>query len=163
MNSHYRIVIRFDTKKELFTGSVPELPGCRAEGESWDEVTKLLNESIDKKLETIEHPPTPLDEVDWDGKLQLELSKSMYRELAFMAKHDEVSIETLASELLSEGLGRRYGGHRYYRSSSRKPSGGRGRNNRNMSADKYHNIMEDKASFLEYVRGLDEPGKGNRR
>ncbi len=165
----YRIVIRFDAEKECYIGTVPELPEVEFEGDDWEAVTTGLSEAIEAKLETIEHHPTPIDEVDFDGRLELDISKSLMRELVFMAKNDEIEPQVLAQELISEGLGRRYGGHRFYRSGggNRKGQGNRqggrqgGGYRRNMNQEQYHNIMEDKASFLEYVRGLED-GNNNR-
>jgi predicted RNase H-like HicB family nuclease len=160
----YRIIIRYDIEKELYVGKVPELPGCEVEGDDWEAVTTLLDEIIEGRLAKIDHPPTPLDEMKWEEKFLLELSTSLRRELTFMAKTDEVTPEQLAQELISEGLGRRYGGHRFYRSSRKGGQSGNNHNHnshksrsgrRNVSPDKYQNIMEDKASFMEYVRGLD--------
>ncbi|MBU1537671.1 type II toxin-antitoxin system HicB family antitoxin [Myxococcota bacterium] len=167
----YRIVIRFDQEKECFIGNVPELPECEVEGDDWETVTAGLSEAIEAKLETIEHKPTPIDEVEFEGKLELDISKSLMRELMFMAKTDEIEPQVLAQELIAEGLGRRYGGHRFYRSGGqRRPQNQNSRQgnrqgggyHRGMNQEQYHNIMEDKASFLEYVRGLDDGNNRNR-
>jgi predicted RNase H-like HicB family nuclease len=162
----YRIVMRFDSEKDKFIANVPELPGCDVEGDSWEELTQTLDEAVKSKLKTIEYPPTPLDEHEWSGKLELNISKSLHRELEFLSKNDEITPEELAMELISEGLGRRYGGHRYYRSSKKREYNKGGGNNHNqggynqrrrgMSNEKYNNIMEDKAHFLEYVRNLEK-------
>ncbi|MBN2724062.1 MAG: hypothetical protein JXR95_08345 [Deltaproteobacteria bacterium] len=161
---HYRIVINFDNEEQLFIGSVPEFQDCTVKGENWEEVTSLLEEEVNKRLENLEYPPTPIDAGDLDGKLSLEMSKSLYRELLFLAKHDEIEPEALAMELISEGMGRRYGGNRYYRAGSnyRKQGRSKGDRNNNYSREQYHNIMEDKAHFLEYVRNLEQSGGSNK-
>ncbi|MGM0595430.1 MAG: hypothetical protein ACQES9_00170 [Myxococcota bacterium] len=156
---HYRIVVNYNPEEEKYEGRVPELPECTVQGETWEEVIELLDKSTEEKIESLKHPPTPIDENEWDGDFKIEMSKSLYRELAFLAKNDEVEPETLAKELIAEGLGRRYGGHRYYRRKNRNKSGNqrkRGRRKGNMSREKYHNIMENKSSFLDYVRKLDK-------
>ena len=163
LTKQYRIVIKQDKESKKFIGEVPELPECKVEGESWEEVLTLLNDSIEAKLNSLEYPPTPIDEVEWDGKLTLSLSKSLYRELAFLAKYDEVTPEELAAELISEGMGRRYGGHRFYRNPKQRKDYNNHNNNNNyrrkdkrMSKSEYYNIMENKADFLEYVRNLEK-------
>ncbi|MBU1220156.1 type II toxin-antitoxin system HicB family antitoxin [Myxococcota bacterium] len=164
-SKHYRIVIKFDAEKQKFIGNVPELDGCIAEGDSYEEVAGLLDTSINSILEKWDNAPEPIDTTDFINKISIEISSALYRDLVFLAKNDEVEPEVIAAEILSEGISRRCGYLRSWRNSQNQ--GGRRNGNReqrkgNMSREQYNNIMEDKAHFLEYVRNLEQPSRGGK-
>ncbi|MFH1807192.1 MAG: hypothetical protein ABIJ09_00505 [Pseudomonadota bacterium] len=118
--------------------------------------------------------PRPFDldrPQDFSGQLELRVSKGLHRDLVHLARRERCSVEQLTSELLAQGLaerrnegrpretqGRDRPGDRH--DARRDDRGDRDRNRRGMSRDRYSQVMEDKASFMEYVRGLDQGGGG---
>lgn len=118
--------------------------------------------------------------------LQLTLSKALMVKLKRQAKSEGVSMEALATELISEGAvlraweiverkghlrdassnqsGNSHGGggnnqRRGGGGNNRQHKGGNGNgggNNRNMNRQRYNSIMDDKANFLEYVRNQEK-------
>lgn len=117
--------------------------------------------------------------------LQLTLSKALMVKLKRQAKSEGVSMEALATELISEGAvlraweiverkghlrdassnqsGNSHGGggnnQRRGGGNNRQNKGGNGNgggNNRNMNRQRYNSIMDDKANFLEYVRNQEK-------
>ena len=91
----------------------PDLPGCMSDGETIEEA---IANGEDKKrcwiaaVKEAGRPiPTPsVESTESDsGKWQLRAPKSLHRRLAERAKHEGVSLNTLAVTLLAEGLGER--------------------------------------------------------
>jgi predicted HicB family RNase H-like nuclease len=113
---------------------------------------------------------------DYSGRLELEISRSLHRDLALAARRERLSIDRLCAELLARGIEGRGRGARPDRPADgawKSPPGGdrpsrdrrdsdpdRGR--RGMSRDRYQHVMEDKAAFLEYVRSMDQGNSGSR-
>ncbi|MBL9007862.1 MAG: type II toxin-antitoxin system HicB family antitoxin [Myxococcales bacterium] len=131
-------------------------------------------------------PPVAVDDETLSGELSLSLSKSLQRELLFAARAEGVEANQLVCELIAAGLehrqrraGRRPGSHESSgdsgsrfrsRDDDRPPNqeGGRfagrpyddgvRRSERN-SAARLHGFLEDRASFMEYVRGVEAEGR----
>ena len=116
-------------------------------------------------------PPTPLDATELDGKLSLEVTPELHRELLFLAKADNIELSLLVNDLLVRAVSRRWGGARRAHGGGgnrQQPKGERGRGRpREGQGNRYHNIMEDRAEFIDYVRKLDggggRPNPGGRR
>lgn len=163
MDSHkYRMIIRYDSETEQFCAGVPELD-VMVQAPSRDEAIALLDQAVEEFLEKNEDVPEPKDTQKITGKLEVELSMTLRRELEFMARQEGMSVSLLAYELLAEAVSRRIGIARVQstRGGARRES--RPRENRNgVSRERYHDIMENKASFLEYVRQL-ESGRNPRK
>lgn len=161
MDSHkYRMIIRYDSETEQFCAGVPELD-VMVQAPSRDEAIALLDQAVEDFLEKNEDVPEPKDTQKITGKLEVELSMTLRRELEFMARQESMSVSSLAHELLTEAVSRRIGIARVQSTRVRRES--RPRENRNgVSRERYHDIMENKASFLEYVRQL-ESGRNPRK
>ncbi len=117
-------------------------------------------------------------------ELTIQFPKSLYRKLTFMAQDEGVSIEDLAFELIAEGAviraweivekkstmrqGQSPQGNgpaapnRYRQNQNRGPNNGNNQNRRNNNANRgrnpqnIHKLIEDKASFMEYVRNQEK-------
>lgn len=108
-----------------------------------------------------------------NGRLEISLSRSLMRQLGKQAAEEGVSVPELVNELLAEAVtlraweiierknqmraqplvsGNRSGNHNNNGGSNRNQRRGSGRG---MSHGRYQNIMDDKASFLEYVRNQE--------
>lgn len=182
---NYRVHVSFDGERKVFVARVPELPACLGEGASRSEA--LIN--MERELEALvanfadrgARPPVAADDEAVSGELQLQVSRSLHRELLFAARAEGVELGQLVSELLAAGLE-----HRQRRSARRPsapeassesagnsrgrdagPDGGRGgryyddggrRGDRNTAA-RFHGLLEDRAHFMEYVRGVEAEGR----
>jgi predicted RNase H-like HicB family nuclease len=157
--SNYRIVISYSSEKEAYIARAPELDPCEAESETRAEAVAQLEEEIAARLANMRsqgiEPPPPLDEQELDGELHVKVSTSLHRDLLFMARHEKLELEELLRELLARAVFRRPPAGRGRRQE------GRGRS-REGQGQRYHDIMENRADFIEYVRGLDS-GKSPRR
>jgi predicted RNase H-like HicB family nuclease len=49
---HYSMIIRWDSRSDIFVINVPELPGCHTHGETYEEALKNGIEVIELWLET---------------------------------------------------------------------------------------------------------------
>lgn len=161
----YRLVILFDSEKKKFIARIPELPDLQVEGENRAEAVSRIEEALEEAFRKAasdgREMPAPIDQTEFTGELTLKVTPTLHRDLAFLARHEGVDLNQLVSELLSASVaGRavpRTGGHRR---DERREGNDRRRPPRGQD---YFNIMEDKASFIDYVRKLDSGGGPNRR
>jgi len=52
MNKKYEIIIFWSEEDEAFIAEVPELPGCKADGTTYQEALKNAEQIIDEWIET---------------------------------------------------------------------------------------------------------------
>jgi predicted RNase H-like HicB family nuclease len=184
MSTNYRVLVQFDAEKSLFVARAPELEHCTAEGASRAEAIAKLEEEINAQVANVRERggrlPAALDSDEGaTGELSAKVSKTLHRELLWQARQEGVEPGQLIGELIAGGLDarRRSGGGRRPgpqgpaedRNGNQRdgsggggqrrggPGGGGGRGDRD---GRYHNIMEDRASFVEYVRSLEQGGGG---
>jgi predicted RNase H-like HicB family nuclease len=164
----YRIIISHARTEEgqSFLARVPELPGCEAEGATRAEVLSRIEEEIESQVanmraQGIDPPPTVEAEVA-DGKIQLQISSSLHQDLLFLAKSENVTLEVLLQELLARSVSQRIGGRWRGGGGAPRPEAGRSARPREGQGQRYHEIMENRADFIEYVRSLETAGTGNR-
>jgi len=159
--SNYRITVTYSEDKKTFVARVPELEGCEAEGETRIEAVTRVEEELTAQLDVIkeqgEEPPVPLDEQPFDGKLALSITPELHRDLVFMAQAARVELDVLITEILTRASS---GGRGFRTTGGRRQEGGRRREGQ---GQRYHEIMENRADFIEYVRRLESgPGQGGR-
>lgn len=164
----YRLTVLFDGEKKKFVARVPELADLQAEGESRSEAVSKIEEALEevfrKAASEGREMPTPMDQTEFTGEFSVKVTPSLHRELAFLARQENTDLNQLVSELLSAGVaGRsisRVGGSRR---EERSREGRDGNDRRRLPRGQdYFNIMEDKASFIDYVRKLDQGGSNRR-
>jgi predicted RNase H-like HicB family nuclease len=169
MSTNYRVLVQFDGEKSVFVARAPELEHCVAEGATRAEAIAKLEEEITATLANVKEQggraPAALDDsAEINGELAAKVSRSLHRELLWQARNEGIELSQLVGELLSASLSdrRRTGGPRRQgedRNGNNRDAGpprrgpGGGRND-----PRYHNIMEDRGSFMEYVRSLEQSG-----
>lgn len=173
----YRVVIGFDPEKECYVARAPELEECSAEAETAEAALTAVFEEMDAQVINIREAggqvPAPLVEADFSGEVTLKISKTMHRELAWLARLEELPEEQIASELFQAALSYRLsqrprqgrpnaqGGNKSEprgQGDSRGRGRGRQGGGRGQAQGRYHQIMDDRANFIEYVRGLEQDG-----
>jgi len=163
----YRVVLGYDSEGEEFVARVPELgeqvqARARTRAEALQQVEQQVEDAIRMAAEKNDKLPEPIDAREFSGQVELELSAGLHRELVFQAAQEGVELRQLCQEILATGLAWRQQRTRPVEAAQQQGRGGgrsgRGRRGGRGGRD-YFNIMDDKASFLEYVRGL-EPGRG---
>lgn len=96
-----------------FLATVPDLPGCMADGETEAEAMAEVREAIvawcalaEENGDKIPEPKSYNPE-DFSGKLLLRMPKSLHMHLSEMAKNEGVSINQLINMLLTQGYERK--------------------------------------------------------
>jgi predicted RNase H-like HicB family nuclease len=161
----YRSSVQFDSEKQLFVARTPELEHCQAEGATRAEAMAKLEEEMEAQIRNMREqggqPPRAVDEEDFSGELAVKVSRTLHRELAYQARGEGIELAQLTSELLAGALeARRAGRGERRRPGPNEADGERGPRNhdrlRQGFGNAYHGIMDDRANFIEYVRGLEQ-------
>jgi len=177
---NYRVIVTFDGERKLFVARAPELEHCTAEGATRAEAIAKAEEEIDAQLANmLSHGSTParaVDEEIFSGEVSAKISKGLHRDLTYLARTEGVELDHLVGELLASALEARRHTQRAQRSGNRQPTesmphdnignraayeggggqrrGGFGGGGRGYSPQ----ILDDRANFIEYVRGLENGG-----
>jgi len=163
----YRILVVYDSEKEKFVASVPELDNLKTMGDTRAEALSKAEEEVErifrKAAEESTPLPPPVDGTEYSGEISLVVSPTLHKNLIFMSTQEGIDLNQLTSELLSSALAERS----LIKSAQQRPArdGHRreGRRDRRPRGDRYFNIMDDKASFIDYVRSLEPGGGGHKR
>jgi predicted RNase H-like HicB family nuclease len=155
--------------------------------EALSKVEEEMNAQLDVIREQGGSPPVPFDgnELAYSGELGVKVSRTLHRDLAWQARAEGIEMSQLLAEILAGGLDSRRqrarrpnppqaqaapppgqaqlqpgdegGGNTRNPAPRRDFSQGGGRRGER-NDPRYHAIMEDRATFLEYVRGLEQGG-----
>lgn len=94
-----------------FVASVKELPGCISQGDTEAEVFEMIQDAkaawIDIALQDKDDIPEPEEDLDFSGKFNVRVPKSLHKELVMRAKNEKVSLNHLTTYLLSSGVVRK--------------------------------------------------------
>lgn len=104
MNQNYRVALQYDPDG-YWIAENPELPGCKADGETAQEALASLDISralwIEASLANGLAIPEPHEAPEYSGRFVLRIPKSMHRELANEAEAEGVSLNSLVSNVLA--------------------------------------------------------------
>ena len=105
----YRIVLRYSEEDEGYIAVVPELRGCSAWGEAKQSAIEAVEEAASAWLETAKanniEIPVPLDKQPVSGRYALRMHPDLYREVAFEAKAQGLSLNQFIVHKLSRAVG----------------------------------------------------------
>lgn len=94
-----------------FVASIPDLSGCITQGETKEETLVLIEDAkaawIEIALEDGLDIPEPIPEDEFSGKFNLRIPKSLHRDLTKRAEREKVSLNMLATYLLSASMGKK--------------------------------------------------------
>lgn len=162
---NYRVVLAYDGERKVFLARAPELEHCTAEGATRAEAIAAIEQEIDAQLANmLSHgttPPRSVDEETFSGEIAAKVSKTLHRDLHYQARTDGVDLEHLVGELLGQALEARKQNRGGVRSGNRAHADHDGNRafdgNRRGRGNNVH-LLDDRASFIEYVRGLENQG-----
>lgn len=104
MNRNYRIVLQYDPDG-YWIAEHPELPGCKADGETAQKALTSLDASrklwIESSLANDLEVPQPQEVPQYSGRFVLRIPKSLHRDLANEAEAEGVSLNTFVSNVLA--------------------------------------------------------------
>jgi predicted RNase H-like HicB family nuclease len=182
----YRILITFDSEQGTFLARIPELD-LEATGASRAEAIAALESALEQRVaaavEEKRPLPPPIDVTHPNETITVSLGAPLHKELLFHAKQSRMRVDELATQLLARAIGSLDGGRPRRRPDnearadeaggemrdSNRPSrpprdrddrdDDRGnRRGRDRKREGYRPELEDKANFLEYLRGLEKGG-----
>ncbi len=107
----YRVLVRFEKERELFTARVPELD-VSGEGATRAEAIAKAEEALESRFQGLADGaklPEPVDVLPAAPVLSLQLSAATHRDLAYLASQEGLTVEAFAQELIARGLGFREG------------------------------------------------------
>lgn len=97
-------------KKNLdnsYFAEIEELPGCITEGDTEEESLAMIEDAkkawLQVALERKVSIPEPAAD-EYSGKFNIRLPKFLHRQLAYKAKQENVSLNTLITTTLASGL-----------------------------------------------------------
>jgi antitoxin HicB len=106
LNLEYTIRLKQNSDGSFF-GEIEELNGCMTEGDTKEEVLEMLEDAKKAWLEVaikrgLAIPEPELDE--YSGKFNIRLPKFLHRKLAYRAKQEKVSLNTLVTAALASAI-----------------------------------------------------------
>ena len=110
MSRFYEIEIQ-KAQEGGFVVSIPTLPGCIAQVETWEEAEDTIEgvrkEWIRMAYEDGVEIPLPRNEKKYSGKFVLRIPRSLHRNLDSQAESEGVSLNTLVVSIISQSLSNR--------------------------------------------------------
>lgn len=106
----YKIML-YPAEEGGFVIEIPDLPGCISQGETREEALVMIEDAKKAWLQVAmdlgrEIPEPAQEEEIYSGKFVLRLPKSLHRDLAKKAKEENVSLNHLATYILSTAMGK---------------------------------------------------------
>src|SRR5258708_37097689 len=106
LNLEYTMRLKKNSDGSFFA-EIEELPGCKTEGDTEEEAIKMIQDAKKGWLEVgIERNltiPEPSPD-EFSGKFNIRVPKSLHRKLAYRAKEEEVSLNTLITTTLATAV-----------------------------------------------------------
>lgn len=109
----YAVVVRplADVDGGGYVATVPDLPGCTADGETMEQAIADVQGAIDAWMETAREMGRPIPEPGAGrAEMRQRLPRTLHLTLTEMARSEGVSLNTFIVTLLAEGVGRREAG-----------------------------------------------------
>lgn len=117
LNYNYKVEIQKLSEEDGggFFATVPRLPGCMSDGESYEEIFKNINDAIKCWIDTAKElgrkipEPESCEADEYSGKLSLRIAKSLHKSISTKAEQEGISINQLIQNYISMGLGYDWG------------------------------------------------------
>lgn len=95
-----------------FVAAIPDLPGCITQGDTQEETIQMIEDAKKAWIETaleegIEIPEPIPNEDEFSGRFNLRIPRSLHRDLTKRAEREKVSLNMLATYLLSASMGKK--------------------------------------------------------
>lgn len=102
----YTIRLKKNSDGSYF-GEIEELPGCMTEADNENQVLDMLEDAklswlkvaVDRKINI----PEPVND-EFSGKFNIRLPKFLHRKLAYRAKEENISLNTLVTATLASAI-----------------------------------------------------------
>lgn len=173
----YTLQVFWEPDQDVFSATFLEFPELVATDVSRQEAIYLAEDKLHSHLAALRQSgrpvPAPIRVQKVPSKLEIPVSQTLYRKLEMRRHQERVSLEQLITELLtsaverkapeSERGGERSGGGRDHgrRGGQHGGKGQRQQSQRGGGGGRrggYHETMDSRENFMEYVRNLEKGG-----
>jgi antitoxin HicB len=108
LNLEYPVTLEAAPEGGYFI-QIEDLPGCYSQGETPEEACEMIKEAKQLWMESVYEDgldiPLPRNEVDYSGKFNVRLPKSLHKKLDNLAVHEGVSLNQYLVSTLSHAVG----------------------------------------------------------
>jgi len=174
-------MVKDEDGNEQFVASCPELKDVEAVGATRVEAIEALESDLEDRVDELKRSGVkiapPIDAEELDGRIEINVSKSLQKDLLVLAKSQGVELEALLTEILSRCArsnstssgGQRRSGQSSGKGGGRSSQGSRrrGSGSRNSGGGNTTGLMDNRAGFIDYVRrnenGTAKPSRSRGR
>jgi predicted HicB family RNase H-like nuclease len=175
----YSIHVHFDRSQKNFVASVLEIPEVRSVSGNREQSLRDLDRKLEQFIQNAKRKneaiPEPIQLKRYPDRLEVGISQTLFRKLDLLSRQEKVSLDQLVSELLTaaverrkevthKGNERRPQGHHQQQQQSQSGNQRHGhQQRRGQQSRNYHDTMDNRENFMEYVRNLEKGGGGGWR
>jgi hypothetical protein len=169
----YTLQVFFDQEEGVYRAGFLEFPEFRVSEVSRKDAIYGAEDKLYSHLAALRQSgqpvPQPIRSREFPTHIELPLSQTLFRRLEARRYQERVSLEHLITELLTSSVDRksdsgdrhqgtgRSGNNRNHSNQSKRPQQQSGRGGGRRSAN-YHETMDSRENFMEYVRNLEKGG-----
>lgn len=183
----YQFQVTFDRQTRRYLGTAVEFPEIRITSNNPEAALDEIRMAVEDHIEFVRRRgdaiPEPLGTKTYPQMLSVPMSQGLFRKLDLLSRQEKVSIDKLVAELIAGAVEKRYepaprqGGnqnrqpqHNSGNHSGNRNDGNHGGGNRRGGGGRHgggghrggrnSEMMENRESFMEYVRNLEKGGGG---
>lgn len=168
----YSISVHFDRGQKSFVATVLEIPELRAVGGQREQAIRELDRKLEQFIQNAKRKneaiPEPIQLKRYPDRLEVGISQTLFRKLDLLSRQEKVSLDQLVSELLTGSVERRKEtSHKgndnrrpqpHHQQQSQSGNQRHGHQQRRGQSRNYHDTMDNRENFMEYVRNLEKGG-----
>lgn len=102
----FTVEIYKEDGEEIYNIEIPDLPGCGADGETFEEAMSRLQEAkelwIEESLKRGLHIPEPVSETDFSGRFLLRIPTKLHMILSKQARGNDLSLNQYVKSILEK-------------------------------------------------------------
>jgi len=168
-SDEYCLQTYYDKGTKQFVAWAAEFPELRTAGHTREDALIELELKLDQQIQNLrrrgESVPEAIQARKYPEKLEIRVSQNLFRKLDLLSRQEKVGLDQLVVELLSSTIEKSLDTGRPQRSQSQS-SGGRHQqrhpqhqqHRRGGPHRGYHDTMQSRENFMEYVRSLEKGG-----
>lgn len=180
-HEEYLFQVYYDKQNRHYHVSVAEFPELRVTASQKDQAVQTMENRLNQHLQSLkkrgESVPEPISAKRFPEKLELSVSQSLFRKLDILSRQEKIPLDQLVVEVLTAGVERRQEhrkpqqprpqqndnrGNTHNHGNSNRHNNHNNHNRRGANQGRFHDTMNNRENFIDYVRNL-EKGGGNWR
>ncbi len=171
--SPYCVECYFDSVAKNYIATITEFSDIRAVGSSRNTAIEEALNKLEERLSAIrqrgESVPEPINSKKYPTTLTIAISQGLFRKLDRLSYLEKLDIDRLTTELIAEAVENRYEtlmsrrDDKRYQQPNRYQQRGSSTQGDKLHGRNYHQTMQNRENFLEYVRSLEKSSRPNPR